>query len=160
MRFSEKVVLVTGSSRGIGRCAAQMFANEGARVAVHYRERKTAAEETRASMEGGPHLIVQADVRDPQSVREMVDSVVHKMGGLDILVNNAGVFEDHPAHSVSYDEWQSKWDIVLGTNLIGAANVSYCAIQHMLKNGGGPDRQRIVPRRFSRRAGEPCLWSK
>ncbi len=137
MRFSDKVVLVTGSSRGIGRCTAQMFAKEGATVAVHYRANQAAAEEAKASLHGGPHFIVQGDVRDPGDAKRMVDTVVGALGGLDILVNNAGVFESHPAHSVSYEEWQSKWDKILRTNLIGAANVSYCAIQHMLKDGGG-----------------------
>lgn len=137
MKFKDKIILVTGSSRGIGRCAAQMFAKEGGRVAVHYNDNRSSAEETLASLSGGPHMVVQADVRDPDAVQNMVAEVVDKMGGLHILVNNAGVFEAHPAHSVGYEDWRSKWNKVLGTNLIGAANVSFCAIQHMVAHGGG-----------------------
>lgn len=137
MDFTDKIILVTGSSRGIGRCAAQMFADAGGRVAVHYNNNLDLAEKTLSSLAGGPHLIVQADVRDPDAVEKMVSRVVHEMGGVDILVNNAGVFEGHPADAVNYEEWQSKWQKVLGTNLIGPANVSFCAIQHMLGHGGG-----------------------
>ena len=51
-----------------------------------------------------------------------------------MLINNAGVFIDHPIESTTYEEWQSAWDQTIGVNLIGAANVSWCALQHMPKN--------------------------
>lgn len=137
MNFTNKIVLVTGGSRGIGRSISQQFAENGARVAINYKKNLAAAEKTKASLNGGPHLIVQTDIGDSTAVQNMIDKVVSEMGGLDIVVNNAGIFEEHPAHSVTYDQWQDKWDRTLKTNLIGPANLCYCAVQHFLKQGGG-----------------------
>lgn len=137
MDFSNKIVLVTGASRGIGRSIANSFAERGARVVVHYNNNLSMAEETIASLPGGPHHLVQGDVRNPTAVQEMIDSTVEQTGRLDILVNNAGIYKDHPLADVSYETWQESWQLVLGTNLIGAANVSYCAAQQMIKQGHG-----------------------
>lgn len=137
MNFTNKIVLVTGGSRGIGRCVAQQFADKGARIAINYNQNREAAEETKAMLNGGPHLIVQADISDSKAVQNLVDQVVTGMNGLDIVVNNAGIFESHPAHSVDYNVWQEKWHRIIQTNLVGAANVCYCATQHFLKQGGG-----------------------
>jgi NAD(P)-dependent dehydrogenase (short-subunit alcohol dehydrogenase family) len=137
MDFSGKVVLVTGGSRGIGRAIAQQFAERGARVAVHYHSNLTAAETTLANLPGGPHLIVQADMKDAAGIETMVNKVAAEMGRLDILVNNAGIFEEHPVADTSYDAWQASWQRVIETNLIGAANCSYCAARVMMKQGYG-----------------------
>jgi 3-oxoacyl-[acyl-carrier protein] reductase len=135
--FSGKVVLVTGASRGIGRAIAQQFAERGAHVAVHYNRNRYAAQETMDSLSGGPHSIVQADSRDSDAVEAMITAVVDKMGALDIVVNNAGVYEDHALAEVNYREWQDSWRDIVDTNLIGPANISYCAAQHMIPQGGG-----------------------
>lgn len=137
MDFTGKVVLVTGGSRGIGRAIAQQFAERGARMAVHYHSNLAAAEATKASLSGGPHFIVQADMKDAAGIEAMVNQVAAEMGQLDILVNNAGVFEDHPVAETSYDNWQASWQRVIETNLIGAANCSYCAARVMMKQGYG-----------------------
>jgi NAD(P)-dependent dehydrogenase (short-subunit alcohol dehydrogenase family) len=137
MTFDNKIVLVTGASRGIGRAIAQMFAEHGARVAVHYHSNKTAAQQTLNALPGGPHTIVQGDMKDAAAVQAMVASTVAKMGGLHILINNAGIFEEHPIAEVSYEEWQHHWRQVLDTNLTGAANAIYCASRHMMQHGGG-----------------------
>jgi 3-oxoacyl-[acyl-carrier protein] reductase len=137
MDFAGKVVLVTGGSRGIGRSIAQQFAKRGARVAVHYGSNLAAAEATKASLPGGPHLIVQADMKDAAGIEAMVNQVTAEMGRLDILVNNAGIFEEHPVAETSYADWQASWQRVIETNLIGAANASYCAAQVMMKQGYG-----------------------
>lgn len=88
--FSRRVVLVTGGSRGIGRACAKLFAEQGARVAINYRKNRTAAEETRASLPGGSHTIVQADVARADEAVKMVDTVRQETGRIDILVNSAG----------------------------------------------------------------------
>jgi NAD(P)-dependent dehydrogenase (short-subunit alcohol dehydrogenase family) len=137
MDFSDKIVLVTGSSRGIGRSIAQSFAERGASVTVHYNGNLVKARETMESLPGGPHFLVQADIRNPTAVQDMIHSTTQQAGGLDILVNNAGIYEDHPLADVSYETWQESWRLVLETNLIGAANVSYCAAQQMIKQGHG-----------------------
>ena len=137
MDFTGKVVLITGASRGIGRATAEQFAACGARVAVHYHRQRESAEQVKASLPGGPHMIVQADVADPLAVRDMVTAVVSEMGGLHVLVNNAGIYEDHPPAATDFDDWLMSWRRTLDTNLIGAANAAYCAAQHMMQHGGG-----------------------
>jgi 3-oxoacyl-[acyl-carrier protein] reductase len=79
--------------------------------------------------------VVQADLRDADAVRLMVDTAAAAMGGIDVLVNNAGVFMDHEIDKVSYEQWQQAWADTLGVNLIGAANVTWCAVRHMPLDG-------------------------
>jgi len=137
MDFTGKKVLITGGSRGIGRACAQGFAGRGAKVAINYLRNKNAAETTLSELAGGPHALIQADVADPEQARQLVASAVAALGGLDIVVNNAGIWVDHVLEEVDYDEWQAAWDRVLRANLIGPANVSYCAARHMIEAGGG-----------------------
>jgi NAD(P)-dependent dehydrogenase (short-subunit alcohol dehydrogenase family) len=137
MDFTGKKVLVTGSSRGIGREIARMFAARGATVAVHYHTNRAAAEECLASLAGEGHIVVQADIADPAAVAAMVDRVVEDLGRIDIVVNNAAIYEDHPLAEVTYEAWQASWRAVIDTNVIGAANVSYCAARRMIRQGGG-----------------------
>jgi NAD(P)-dependent dehydrogenase (short-subunit alcohol dehydrogenase family) len=137
MEFTHKGILVTGASRGIGREIAHQFAEKGATVAVHYNQNKQAAQETMDSLEGDSHFLVQADMMDSASVKTMVDAVAETMGRIDILINNAGVYGYHPIPDTAYAEWQDWWKQTLGTNLIGAANVSYLVARHMMEKGGG-----------------------
>jgi NAD(P)-dependent dehydrogenase (short-subunit alcohol dehydrogenase family) len=137
MNFEGKVVLITGASRGIGRATAIQFAEKGARVAVHYNQNRSASEETLKSLNGSGHQIFQADVADPEAVRVLVESVVREMGGLNMLVNNAAIYGDHPIAQISYEEWQAEWKATIETNLFSAANLCYCAAQHMIAHGGG-----------------------
>jgi 3-oxoacyl-[acyl-carrier protein] reductase len=59
------------------------------------------------------------------------------LGGLDVLVNNAGIFAAHPITEVSYEQWQAAWQQTLGVNLVGAANLTWCAVRYMIAAGGG-----------------------
>ncbi len=104
--FLNKNVLVTGSSRGLGRAIAQRFAESGARVVIHYHKNRQAAERTLADLPGGPHLLVQADVSDPASVERMVDTVLSATERIHVLVNNAGIFEEYPILELTYEQWQ------------------------------------------------------
>jgi 3-oxoacyl-[acyl-carrier protein] reductase len=135
--FSGQNVLVTGASRGVGRAIAQAFADQGASVIVHYASNRTAAEETLASLKGGPHHVLAADLNDPVAIRSLVADAADKVGRIGVLVNNAGVYEDHPPSSVSYDAWQASWGRVLGANLLGPANLSFCVAENMRAHGGG-----------------------
>lgn len=137
MDFTNKVVLITGASRGIGRACAVLFAERGARVAINYQRNRAAAEETRALLRGEGHMLIQADVANPDEVERMVSAVVEQMEGLHILVNNAGIYEDHPLPNVTYAEWQAAWRRILEANLLGAANTIYCVARHMMTAGGG-----------------------
>ncbi len=131
-----RAVLITGASRGIGRAIATEFAAAGDRVAVHHRDSAELAGDLVAGLPGSGHAVVRADLADPDAVRAMVDRAAGLLGGLDILVNNAGVFTPHPITDVSYQQWQQQWQATLGVNLIGAANVTWCAVQHMKGRGG------------------------
>jgi 3-oxoacyl-[acyl-carrier protein] reductase len=129
--------LVTGASRGIGRAIVRAFAGAGDRVAVHHRDSAALAAGVLAGLPGAGHVVVQADLADPAAVHGMVDRARDALGGLDVLVNNAGVFTPHPVTEVSYEQWQAAWQQTLGVNLIGAANVTWCAVRHMIGGGGG-----------------------
>ncbi len=137
MDFSGKYVLVTGGSRGIGREVAKTFARHGACVAVNYRTNVSAAEETLELLPGGPHIKAQADVSRPDAVQTLIDTVTHQFGGLDVVVNNAGIGMFHRLDEISYDEWQEAWRQTLAVNLMGPANVCYCAARYMMAHGGG-----------------------
>jgi len=128
---------VTGASRGIGRAIARAFAGQGDRVAVHHRDSAGLAAGVLAGLPGRGHTVVQADLTDPDAARRMVDRACDALDGLDVLVNNAGVFTPHPITEVSYARWQAAWQETLGVNLIGAANVTWCAVQHMIGRGSG-----------------------
>jgi len=132
-----RAVLVTGGSRGIGAAVAREFATAGDRVAVHYGSARAAADEVAASLEGDGHVVVGADLGDPDAVRAMVAEAAEGLGGLDVLVNNAGVFTPHPITETTYEEWQRAWHDTLAVNLLGAANATWCAVPHMIEAGGG-----------------------
>jgi len=134
--LAQRAVLVTGASRGIGRAIAQAFAELGDRVAVHHRGSPGPADEVLAGLPGSGHVVVQADLADPEAVRRMVDQAHAGLGGLDVLVNNAGTFVPHPVAEVSYEQWQDAWRETLAVNLTGAANVTWCAVRYMKATGG------------------------
>ena len=127
---------MTGASRGIGRAIARAFAGQSDRVAVHHRGSADLAQEVLDGLPGGGHTIVQADLADAEAVRRMVETAVASLGGLDVLVNNAGIYVWHPITEVSYEKWQEAWRETLAVNLTGAANVTWCAVQHMKETGG------------------------
>jgi 3-oxoacyl-[acyl-carrier protein] reductase len=137
MNFKDKVVLITGAAQGIGRATARQFAERGARVIVHYNHNREQAEKTRASLEGDAHAIIKADITDAGQARELVESVVRDYGRLDALINNAAIFELHPIATVDYDEWLKAWRDTIDTNLIGTANLTFCAARRMIEQGGG-----------------------
>jgi 3-oxoacyl-[acyl-carrier protein] reductase len=130
-----RAVLVTGASRGIGAAVAREFAALGDRVAVHYGASRERAEEVAASLAGEGHVVAGADLADPEAVRAMVDRAAEALGGVDVLVNNAGVFMHHPIDDTTYEEWQRAWSETLAVNLVGAANVTWCAVRHMGRGG-------------------------
>jgi NAD(P)-dependent dehydrogenase (short-subunit alcohol dehydrogenase family) len=135
-RARRRAVLVTGAGRGIGAAVARAFAAAGDRVAVHHGSSAGAARDVAAGLTGDGHAVVGgADLTDPAAVRAMVDEAAAALGGLDVLVNNAGIVALHPIADTSYEDWQRAWHDVLGVNLVGAANVTWCAVQHMGRGG-------------------------
>ncbi len=129
MRLQDRVAIVTGGARGIGRAIGRAFAAEGARVAladVDGESLEVAGRETGA-------FTVVADVADEDSVRAMVDVVVQRHGKIDILVNNAGVCPLTPFESIGREEW----DRVLAINLTGAFLCSQCLAPLMTRQRYG-----------------------
>ena len=127
---------MTGGSRGIGAAIARAFAERGDRVAVHCRDAVATAEVVRDSLTGEGHVVVRADLAVPAEARAMVDAAAAGLGGLDVLVNNAGIYLDpYPVLETSYEDWQAAWQATLEVNLIGAANVTWCAVRHMTASG-------------------------
>jgi NAD(P)-dependent dehydrogenase (short-subunit alcohol dehydrogenase family) len=104
-------------------------------VAVHYGQRREQALDVVAALPGDGHIVTGADVADAEAVRGMVAEVEATFGGIDVLVNNAGVFEAHPINECTYEEWQRAWAHTLGVNLVGPANVTWCAVAHMPPGG-------------------------
>lgn len=129
-KLSNKVALVTGGSRGIGRATAVMLAREGAQVAFNYNrspgDAERAAEEIRAL--GCEPLVLQADVGDPASARGLVKQVLEKFGSLDILVNNAGITRDSFFKKLTDEAWHD----VIRTNLDSVYYVTSAALPAML----------------------------
>jgi 3-oxoacyl-[acyl-carrier protein] reductase len=148
-----RAVLVTGGSRGIGAAIARAFATDGDRVAVHYGANRDKARQVASELDGDGHAVVGADLRDAEAVSAMVDEAGAALEGIDVLVNNAGIFEPHPIDRTSYQEWQQGFSDTLGVNLVGAANVTWCAVQHMLRSGRGGRIVNVASRGAFR--GEP-----
>ena len=134
-RFENRVVLVTGSSSGIGAATALEFAAGGARVAVHYRGNAdgatSVAEQIQAA--GGQCALFQADISDPQQAAELVKQVNDQLGGLDILVNNAGTTRDMLLMQMKEEDW----DTVINTNLKSVYAVTKAAVRGMVRKRWG-----------------------
>ncbi|MFZ0090543.1 MAG: SDR family oxidoreductase [Solirubrobacteraceae bacterium] len=128
-------VLVTGASRGIGAAIARAFAGAGDRVAIHYGSRRRQALAVQAALPGTEHLVVGADLADPEATRRMVGEVADAYGAIDVLVNNAGIVTPHPITESSYEEWRQAWHATLAVNLVAPANVTWCALRHMPRGG-------------------------
>ncbi len=137
MKFKDQNVLVTGASRGIGRAIAAAFAEQGARVAVHYRNNAAAAEATLSGLPGEGHVTIAADVADAGECGRLIRETTGRLGGLDVLVNNAGIYFTRPVLEQDYAEWRKAWDDTLATNLTGPANLCFLAAQYMKEHGGG-----------------------
>jgi len=132
MDFSNKSVLITGASRGIGAAIAKAFASEGASVTVNYLQNTTAAQETVTACEaaGGDAIAVQADVTDHAAVQRLVSEAQDTFGKIDILVNNAfAPYVFSPEHRTPF--WDLKWD-AFQSQLEGSVKASHGLIQAVL----------------------------
>jgi len=134
MQFKDKVVLVTGASRGIGKDIAVSFAREGATVALCARSveslEKVSAEITAA---GGKALCVKTDVSNSNDIQSAVEKILDSAGRIDILVNNAGVTKDNLIARMSEDDW----DTVISVNLKGTFFFTKIVGKTMMKQKEG-----------------------
>jgi len=135
MSLKDKVALVTGGSRGIGRAISLRLAKDGAHVVVNYARNEKAAEETLRGIlaQGGSGEIFPFDVSSYKSVQEAVGAIVKKKGRLDILVNNAGISVDGLIAMMKEEDW----DRVIANNLKGVFNCCRAVVRQMIRQHGG-----------------------
>lgn len=135
LRIKGKVVLVTGSSRGIGKGCALAFAEEGAKVIISSRNSETGeAVAKEIQKKGGEAIFVQCDVSKPSSIAALFDAAIKKFGRIDTLVNNAGI----AGPVVPFEEYPDKdYAELVQTNLTSVYHSMKTGIQIMKKQGGG-----------------------
>ena len=132
--LSGQVALVTGGNGGIGLAMAEGLAGAGADIVVAARDADKGATAVATLQESGVRsTFIRVDVRDPDSISDLVDSVVDEFGGLDILVNNAGTNDRKQPEEYTLDEWQT----IIDTNLTSAFVASQNAYPHMSRAGAG-----------------------
>lgn len=135
LSLKDKVAVVTGGSRGIGRAIALEFAARGAAVVVNFNRSPEAANEVVKQIvdAGGKAAAFQADVSNFKQAEELIKFTVETFGDLHILVNNAGITKDTLIMMMS----ESDWDAVIDTNLKSTFNCSKAAIKHMMRKRFG-----------------------
>lgn len=134
---TDRRVLISGASRGLGRALARAFAANGDRVAVHYGSREVDARSTLASLKGEGHVLVGGDLSDPAGAADVAGRAADALGGIDVLVNNAAVNEPHPLADTSYEDWAALWQRHVSVNLLATANLSHLAARRMIDQGTG-----------------------
>lgn len=135
LSLENKVAIITGGSRGIGRAIALEFAERGAAVVVNYNRSPEAAEEVVKKIQdmGGKAAAFQTDVSDFKQAEALVKFAVDTFGDLHILVNNAGITRDQLIMMMP----ESDWDAVIATNLKSTFNCSKAAVKHMMRKRTG-----------------------
>ena len=130
MKLRDKVAIVTGSSRGIGKAVALRFAEEGAKIVVNCRSTLEQAQQVAHQIEerGSPAIVVMADVSRSSDAERLRDEALHAFGQIDILVSNAGIVIDRPF----VDSSDADWEAAIGTNLRGFFNVTRAVLPHMI----------------------------
>lgn len=127
----DRVAVVTGGSRGIGRAIALELARRGARVVVNYNSASKAADDVVAEIEkeGSKAFAVKADVAKSEDAQALMKAAIDTFGKIDILVNNAGITRDMLIMKMSEEDW----DAVIDTNLKGTFNCSKAAVRSMMR---------------------------
>lgn len=135
MRLEDKVAVVTGASRGIGRAIAERLASEGAKVVVNHRASVEQADEVVKSIreQGGEAVAIQADVSDFQQAHDLIEAATKEFGKIDILVNNAGTTRDTLLLMMK----ESAWDLVIDTNLKSVFNCCKAVARGMVRRRSG-----------------------
>ncbi len=135
MRLANKVALITGAGKGIGKATALEFAKEGAKVVVNYSTSKKEAEDVVAEIKklGSDAIAVKCDVSSEKEVKAMVADTIKKFGKIDILVNNAAIVASKPFSELIADDWEK----TLKVNVIGVFLCSQAVVPHMQKQKYG-----------------------
>lgn len=135
MVLENKVAIVTGGSRGIGRAICLELAKAGAKVVVNYAGNQEAAQQVVQEIldQGGEATAFQADVANGEMVKQMIDQAIQKYSKVDILVNNAGITRDSLLMRMKDEQWKE----VLDANLTGVYNCTKAVVKSMLKQKSG-----------------------
>ncbi|MED1664625.1 3-oxoacyl-[acyl-carrier-protein] reductase [Brevibacillus laterosporus] len=133
--LEDKVALITGASRGIGRAIALKYAEAGANIIVNYSGNEAKAQETVADIEklGREAIMIRANVGNTEEAENMVKEALERFGKIDILVNNAGITRDNLLMRMK----ESEWDEVINVNLKGVFNMTKALTRPMMKQRGG-----------------------
>jgi 3-oxoacyl-[acyl-carrier protein] reductase len=132
--LKDKIVLITGASRGIGFAAAKRFADEGAKVAINARGKHDLEAAAASIREVSEHVLaLPADVSDLDNLSSLVDTTIGRWGRIDILVNNAGAGRYKPFLDVTIEELTN----TLHHNFLSAYRLTQLIVPHMIRNGGG-----------------------
>ena len=135
LNLNERVALVTGGSRGIGRAVVEGLAKAGAKVAFVYRSSKESADALVAELaeQNLETMAIQGDVSSKEDAERIIDEVVEKWERLDILVNNAGIIKDGLLMSMEKEDWHA----VINTNLTGVYNFAQSVMRQMVSQRYG-----------------------
>lgn len=132
--LKNKVAIVTGGSRGIGRAIAKVLASAGCDVVITYKSSAQQAQEVVSEIsKSSKAMAIQADSSKFEDAQRVVDEVLKNFGKIDILINNAGITKDNLLLRMS----ESEWDDVIETNLKGVFNFTKAVIKHMISQRSG-----------------------
>ncbi|MGI6396758.1 MAG: SDR family NAD(P)-dependent oxidoreductase [Desulfomonilia bacterium] len=133
-RLKDRVTMITGASRGLGKALALRFAAEGSTIVLTGRSYDAMNDICRAILDsGGKGTAVRMNVLDPESIKSAVDDAVERYGRIDILINNAGISMVSPSENLSYEDWNN----AIGTNLTGVFFCCQAVARHMIDKGTG-----------------------
>jgi len=130
--LSDKKIIVTGASSGIGKAIAQSLMDSGATVALQYHSNASGAE----SIANSQSRIYQADLSNAEEILDFFKAVGKELLKRDIAVHNAGIFEPHPT-DIAWEKWKRVWDESLNINLNAVGQLTYLGINHFKINNGG-----------------------
>ena len=141
MKLKNKIAIITGASRGIGKSTALLFAKEGAKIVVDYHvsniepdaEKNAFSVVEEIKKIGSEAIAIKCDVSKENEVKEMIQKTIEVFGKIDILVNNAGIVFDIPLFEKTVEQWRQTLDV----NLIGTFLCSKYASEQMKKNDNG-----------------------
>lgn len=135
MLLKNKVAIITGGSRGVGKAIVREFSRNGAQVVFNYLKSENEAIKLKKEIEanGRDVLIYKQDVKDFDGMKVMIEDIKKKFGKIDIIVNNAGILKDKALMLMSEEDWND----VIETNLSGVFNLTRAAIVTMLKQKEG-----------------------
>ena len=137
MDFTNKNVLVTGGTRGIGLAISKSFAQSGANVGMVYRTNDHSAQNSLKTLGEGNHLLLKADLSNPETRETIISEFLTHYRSIDILINNAGISIPHQIEACDLYQWQTAWRQTFETNLFAIADLSFIAAKEMMKTGGG-----------------------